>query len=60
MNRREAERLTRQQNVLLELGFTQQEAESLRRISMTLQRWHEGECGTGNGHIERENDTDHR
>ena len=54
MTRKEAERLTRQQNVLLELGFTQQEAESLRRISMSLRRWHELECGDSNGCIERD------
>ena len=54
MTRREAERLTHQENVLISLGFTQNEAESLRRISMTLRRWHELECGDGNGCIERD------
>lgn len=62
MNRREAERLTRQQDTLRALGFTQDEAESLRRISMTLQRWHELECGDGNGYgswaIERDDNGD--
>ena len=53
MTRREAERLTRQQDTLLSLGFTQAEAESLRRISMTLRRWHEAEC---NGDIQRGED----
>ena len=53
MNRREHERLTRQQDTLRELGFTAAEAESLRRISMTLQRWHEMECGTNSGCVER-------
>jgi hypothetical protein len=53
MNRREAERLTRQSDVLQSLGFTSEEADALRRISMTLRRWHEMECGTGNGCIER-------
>lgn len=33
------------------------DAESLRRISMTLHRWHELECGDGNGHIERDEKT---
>ena len=60
MTRKEAERLTYQENVLLELGFTSEEAEQLRRISRTLQRWHELECGTGDGQVsrgvEREND----
>ena len=57
MNRREAERLTRQQDTLRALGFTRDEAESLRRISMTLRRWHELECGDGNGCIERDEQT---
>ena len=57
MNRREAERLTHQQNVLMSLGFTVDETEKLRRISMTLHRWHELECGDGNGHIERDEKT---
>lgn len=57
MTRKEAERLTHQQNALLALGFDHQEAESLRRISMTLHRWHELECGTDAGHIERDEKT---
>jgi hypothetical protein len=57
MNRREAERLTHQQDMLRQLGFTAGEAESLRRISMTLHRWHERECGDGNGCIERDEET---
>lgn len=31
-----------------------EDAESLRRISMTLHRWHELECGTDAGHVERD------
>jgi hypothetical protein len=57
MTRREAERLTHQENVLLDLGFTRAEAESLRRISMTLHRWAEHEC---NGNIERKEDENDR
>ena len=53
MTRKEAERLYRQRQTLMSLGFTQGEAESLRRISMTLRRWHERECGTDCGCIER-------
>ena len=38
------------------------EAEALRRISMTLHRWHEKECGDGNDYvswaIERDEQTD--
>mgnify|MGYP001600514252 CR=1 FL=1 len=54
MNRKEAMSLSHQEDVLLELGFTQDEADKLRRISMTLRRWHELECGTDAGCIERE------
>jgi hypothetical protein len=57
MNRKEAMRQTHQMNTLQSLGFTADEAESLRRISMTLRRWHELECGTGDGHIERDEKT---
>lgn len=57
MTRKEAERLTRQAEVLQSLGFTSDEAERLRRISMTLHRWHELECGTDNGAIERDEAT---
>ena len=53
MTRNEAERLARQESTLRALGFTQDEAESLRRISITLHRWHERECGTDSGCIER-------
>lgn len=48
MTKREAIRQTEQENTLLTLGFTRQEAEQLRRISMTLQRWFAQECGNGN------------
>ena len=51
MTRKEAERLAKQQAVLQSLGFTAEEAEQLRRISMTLQRWFEHEC---NGDIQRD------
>ena len=60
MTKHEAMRQARQENVLMSLGFTQDEADKLRRISMTLQRWHELECGTGEGQVtrsvERENE----
>jgi hypothetical protein len=49
MTKREAMRQTHQENTLLELGFTRDEAAQLRRISMALQRWFELECGTGEG-----------
>jgi hypothetical protein len=57
MTRKEAERISRQRDTLMALGFTRDEAESLRRISMTLHRWHERECGDGNGCIERDEET---
>lgn len=57
MTKSEAMRITRQQNVLMQLGFTMHEADSLRRISMTLRRWHELECGDGHGYIERDETT---
>lgn len=53
MNRKEAMRQTHMFDTLQSLGFTQNEAESLRRISMTLRRWHELECGTGEGQVTR-------
>jgi hypothetical protein len=55
--KREYERRMRQADTLRQLGFTPQEAHALRRISMTLHRWHELECGDGNGCIERDEKT---
>ena len=46
--KREYERQMRQAETLRQLGFTQDEAQQLRRISMTLQRWFEQECGNSN------------
>ena len=57
MTRKEAMRQTIQADNLRALGFTSGEAEKLRRISMTLHRWHEMECGTDNGCIERDEAT---
>lgn len=46
---------------LQNLGFTYEEAVSLRRIEMTLQRWGEAECGDSNDYcstsIERDETT---
>lgn len=43
-------------------GFNYEEANQLRRIEMTLQRWGEGECGDSNDYystgIERDEETD--
>ncbi len=38
---------------LQSLGISWDDATHLRRISMTLHRWHEMECGTDRGAIER-------
>lgn len=42
------------------LGITRRDAEALRRISMTLRRWFEAECGDSNNYgswaIERDGD----
>ena len=43
--------------ILAALGFSKPEAESLRRVSMTLHRWHVMECGTSTGVIERDENT---
>lgn len=42
---------------LLGVGVSFDHACALRRISMTLHRWDELECGDGNGCIERDEDT---
>lgn len=57
MTRIEAMRQTMQENALRRLGFTQDEAKKLRRISKTLHRRHERKCGTGDGCIERDEAT---
>lgn len=57
MTKAERERLTRQENVLMSLGFTRDESDALRRISRTLHRWHELECGTDRGALERDDAT---
>ena len=38
-------------------GIASEDALALRRIAMTLHRWHELECGDGNGYIERDEET---
>ena len=53
MNRETHEMLAR----LERAGISTDDAFALRRISMTLQRWHELECGDGNGYIERDETT---
>lgn len=38
---------------LIRLGIQYQDAETLRRIAMTLRNWFELECGTGDGRVTR-------
>ena len=54
MNKQEAARQAHQTIALQSLGFKTAEAAKLRRISMTLRRWHEKECGVDGGCIERD------
>lgn len=42
---------------LMDIGIAFSDAEALRRIAMTLHRWHEMECGTDSGCIERDEST---
>lgn len=58
MTKRETLRIAHQEAVLESLGFTPGQAVALRRISMTLHRWHERECGIDGGCIERDETTD--
>lgn len=44
-------------NILQAAGIGYQDARELRSIAMTLHRWHELECGDGNGCIERDEKT---
>ena len=57
MTRREAMELTAQQNRLMAIGISREDADTLRRISMTLRRWFERQCGIDNGCIERDETT---
>ena len=44
-------------NTLCGAGITHDDALALRRIAMTLHRWHELECGTDSGAVERDEET---
>ena len=57
MTKNEAMRQSRQVDTLLSLGFKVDEADKLRRISMTLRRWHELECGIDGGCVERDEES---
>ena len=54
MTRREAMEANAREAALLNNGISIEDAEALRRISMTLHRWHERECGIDGGCIERD------
>ena len=54
MTRKEAMRRNHLENALVSLGFTSDESDKLRRISLTLRRWYEHEC---NGALQRDEDT---
>lgn len=57
MTKNETLRRFRLDHYLISIGFTADEVASLRRISSTLRRWYELECGSDSGCIERsEND----
>ena len=57
MTKKELLRRTALENALCALGFNSAEADTLRRISNTLQRWYELECGSDSGAIERDDAT---
>jgi hypothetical protein len=57
MTKQENQRRARLVATLQNLGFTPDEADQMRRISNTLQNWYELECGTEQGHIERDETT---
>lgn len=62
ITKREFAEQARIMNQLMQLGVTSDHYEQLRRISMTLRRWFELECGDSNDHaswaIERDGDED--
>jgi len=57
MTKNEFERRARLTTALTGLGFTEYEVDVLRRISNTLRRGHELECGTDSGAVERDETT---
>lgn len=54
MTKRESERQAHMFSALAAYGITADEARALRRISKTLHRWHELECGSDRGAIDRD------
>lgn len=62
MNKREKEEMQCMLDSLRRAGIEKEDLQPLRRISMTLHRWFELECGTGNDRVtesvERNEETD--
>lgn len=57
MTKQEQRDLTWRHHAITSLGVSDDDFWSLRRISMQLHRWHELECGVGNGGVERDETT---
>ena len=55
--RKDAADTTAMLNRLTGLGISSEDAMTLRRVAMTLHRWHEAECGTETGSVERDETT---
>jgi len=51
MTKREKEEMSWMLNSLQRAGIESEDLQPLRRISMTLRRWFELECGTGNDRV---------
>lgn len=51
MTKREAQEYNWMIDRMRALGIAQEDCEQLRRISMTLRRWFELECGTDDGQV---------
>lgn len=60
MTKRERQEREWMQQAVERLGFTSDEFDALRRISMTLHRWHELECGTGDDRVTRSVERDEK
>ncbi len=57
MTKRKARDLFDQENRLMALGISRNDVAALQRISITLRRWFELECGSNHGCIERDEQT---
>ncbi len=57
MNKAEHERRARLTATLARMGYSESEADALRRISNALRAWYERECGTDAGAVERDEKT---